>query len=540
MILLLRADSNFWANMKHFDYLVIGSGSAGLSFALEVAETGTVGIITKKERAESNTNYAQGGIATVLDAADSYDRHVEDTLIAGAGMCDRAVVEEIVKSGPGTIRKLIAMGAEFTRKEGELHLVREGGHSHNRIIHADDMTGREIERVLLAKAEAHPNISILEHHFAVELITEHHLGKKVTKYVEKNCFGAYVLDTQTDMVERVLAKVTLLATGGAGQVYLHTTNPEIATGDGVAMAYRAKARVSNMEFIQFHPTSLWHPDADSFLISEAVRGHGAILRNTDGEAFMERYDARKELAPRDIVARAIDDQLKKRGDEYVLLDVRHLGRDELRKTFPNIYSKCLEHNMDMAEDLIPIVPAAHYMCGGVWTDINGQTTINNLFAAGEVACTGLHGANRLASNSLLEALVVAEKAAKVAPAVMAQNQFNNNIPEWDDSGTFDTEEWVLVSHDKRELQQIMTDYVGIVRSDLRLMRAFRRTKMLHDEVEAFYKKSKVSVPVCQLRNMIAVAYLIIRSALQRKESRGLHYTTDYPNTGEVIEHHNIL
>ncbi|MCC5932896.1 MAG: L-aspartate oxidase [Candidatus Cyclonatronum sp.] len=526
--------------MTQFDFLVIGSGSAGLSFALEVADKGTVGIITKKERAESNTNYAQGGIASVLDTADSYEKHVEDTLVAGADLCDRQVVEEIVKSGPDTIRKLIAMGAEFTKREGELHLVREGGHSHNRIIHADDMTGREIERVLLAKADEHPNITILEHHFAVELITEHHLGMKVTKYVDKTCFGAYVLDTNTDKVERVLARVTLLATGGAGQVYLHTTNPEIATGDGVAMAYRAKARVSNMEFIQFHPTSLWHPEADSFLISEAVRGHGAILRNTDGEAFMAQYDPRKELAPRDIVARAIDDQLKKRGDEYVLLDVRHLGEAELRKTFPNIFSKCLEHNMNMAADLIPIVPAAHYMCGGVWTDINGQTTINNLFAAGEVACTGLHGANRLASNSLLEALVVAEKAAKVAAGVMKRTDFRTDIPEWDDSGTFDTEEWVLVSHDKRELQQIMTDYVGIVRSDLRLMRAFRRTRLLHEEVESFYKKSKISVPVCQLRNMIAVAYLIIRSALLRKESRGLHFTTDYPNTNEVAEHHNIL
>ncbi|MCH8558695.1 MAG: L-aspartate oxidase [Balneolia bacterium] len=527
--------------MNSYDFLVIGSGSAGLSFALEVADQGTVGIITKKNKAESNTNYAQGGIATVLDDTDSYEKHVQDTLTAGAGLCDPDVVAQIVKSGPDTIRKLIEMGAEFTSREGKLHLVREGGHSHNRIIHAADMTGREIERVLLARVEAHPNITILEHHFAMELITEHHLGTKVTKYTEdKHCYGAYVLNTKTEEVERVLAKATLLATGGAGQVYLHTTNPEIATGDGVAMAYRAKARVSNMEFIQFHPTALHHPDADSFLISEAVRGHGAILRNSSGEAFMSEYDERNELAPRDIVARAIDDQLKRRGDDYVYLDVRHISKDEMLESFPNIYAKCLEHNMDMTTDLIPIVPAAHYMCGGVWTTIDGETTISGLFAAGEVACTGIHGANRLASNSLLEALVVADRAAVKAREYAKNSALNEAIPEWDDSGTVNTEEWVLISHNMRELQQIMWDYVGIVRSDLRLNRAFRRTKLLHEEVESFYQRTKVSVPLCQLRNMIAVSYLIIKSAMIRKESRGLHYTTDYPEMKDIIEHHNIL
>ncbi|MFW6348395.1 MAG: L-aspartate oxidase, partial [Cyclonatronaceae bacterium] len=331
-----------------FDYLVLGSGSAGLSFALDVADSGTVGIITKKDRAESNTNYAQGGIASVLDKTDSFENHVDDTLIAGAGLCDEAVVREIVAEGPDMIRRLLAIGAEFTQKEGQLHLVREGGHSHHRIVHAADMTGREIERVLLAKAEAHPNITILEHHYAMELITEHHLGKKVTRYhTDTHCFGAYVLNLKTEHVLRVLAKTTLLATGGAGQVYLHTTNPEIATGDGVAMAYRAKARVSNMEFIQFHPTSLYHPEADSFLISEAVRGHGAILRNTDGYAFMADYDERKELAPRDIVARAIDNQLKKRGDDYVYLDVRHFSKADLQEHFPGIYAKCAEHGIHM-------------------------------------------------------------------------------------------------------------------------------------------------------------------------------------------------
>lgn len=515
-----------------FDFLVLGSGSAGLTFALEAAKTGTVGIITKKDKAESNTNYAQGGIAAVLDQADSFEKHVQDTLTAGAGLCDKQVVREIIGNGPGMINKLIQMGAEFTRNQaGTLHLVREGGHSHNRIIHAHDMTGREIERVLLEKAALDPNIHILEHHYAMELITEHHLGITVTRHIEdKHCFGAYVLNTQTGDVERVLAKATLLATGGAGQVYLHTTNPEIATGDGVAMAYRAKARVANMEFIQFHPTSLYHYESGSFLISEAVRGHGAILRNLSGEAFMESYDPRKDLAPRDIVARAIDDQLKKRGEPHVWLDCTHLPEDELKASFPNIYITCLEFGINMAKDMIPVVPAAHYICGGVQTNLDGETSIKGLFAAGEVACTGIHGANRLASNSLLEALVLADRSAKKADEYVRSAGFNESVPEWDDSGTINTEEWILISHNLLELKQVMWDYVGIVRSDLRLERAFRRTRLLYEEVEDFYKRTKVSVPLCQLRNMIAVAYLVIKSAMLRKESRGLHYTTDYPET----------
>jgi L-aspartate oxidase len=513
-----------------YDFLVIGSGSAGLSYALEVAEYGTVGIITKKNSAESNTNYAQGGIASVLDQSDSFEKHVEDTLIAGAGLCNEHVVREIVKAGPAVIANLVKMGAEFTQSEaGKLHLVREGGHSHNRIVHADDMTGREIERVLLTKASLHPNIEILEHHFAMELITQHHLGVKVTRYTkDKLYYGVYVLNTITNQVEKILAKATLLATGGSGRVYLHTTNPEIATGDGVAMAYRAKARVANMEFIQFHPTSLYHPEADSFLISEAVRGHGGILRNMEGTPFMEQYDTRKELAPRDIVARAIDDQLKKRGETHVYLDVTHLSKDHIIKSFPNIYSKCLELNIDMSTDWVPVVPAAHYMCGGVTTNLQGETSISGLFAAGEVSCTGIHGANRLASNSLLEALVLAERSSKTAIEYIKGAKHRMDIPEWDDSGTNNTEEWVLISHNKLELQQVMWNYVGIVRSDIRLERAFRRTRLLHDEVENFYQRTKVSVPLCQLRNIIANAYLIIRGAMQRKESRGLHYTTDYP------------
>lgn len=516
----------------NFDFLVIGSGSAGLTFALNVAEKGKVGIITKKDRAESNTNYAQGGIATVLDQHDSFDAHIEDTLIAGAGLCKKPAVEIIVKEGPIVVRELIAMGAKFTQKNGSLDLGREGGHSANRIVHAADMTGREIESVLLEQVANHPNITILEHHFAMELITEHHLGKLVTRYDnDTHCYGVYALNIEEDRVEKILAKCTLLATGGAGRIYLHTTNPEIATGDGIAMVYRAKARVANMEFVQFHPTSLAIPDADSFLISEAVRGHGAFLRNIDGERFMSLYDDRKELAPRDIVARAIDDQMKKRGEDHVLLDLTHLPKDDIIEHFPNIYAECMNHGYDLSIDMIPVVPAAHYICGGVVTDLYGRTSIHGLFAAGEVSSTGVHGANRLASNSLLEALVYAKRASQRAVEYYENVPLEvTEFPDWDDSGTINTEEWVLVSHNMRELQQLMSSYVGIVRSDLRLERAFRRTRLLFEEVENFYNRNKVSVSVCQLRNSICVAYLIIRSAMLRKESRGLHYTTDYPET----------
>jgi L-aspartate oxidase len=523
-----------------FDFLVIGSGSAGLNYALQVAEHGTVGIITKKNRAESNTNYAQGGIATVMDQSDSFENHVNDTLIAGAGLCKQEAVELIVREGPVVVGELMQMGAEFTNKNGNLDLGREGGHSHNRIVHAADMTGREIERVLLHQVGDHPNITILEHVFAMELITEHHLGATVTRYDENiHCFGAYVLNTITNNVEKVLAKVTMLATGGAGQVYQHTTNPEIATGDGLAMAFRAKARIANMEFIQFHPTSLYMPGADSFLISEAVRGHGAILRNSAGEAFMIGYDDRKELAPRDIVARAIDDQLKKSGDECVYLDMTHLDADDTREHFPNIFMECLSHGIDITQQLIPVVPAAHYICGGVITDLQGRTSIKGLFAAGEVSCTGVHGANRLASNSLLEALVFAKNASGASIEYASDTRFEDSVPDWDDSGTLNTEEWILISHNKKELQQLMWNYVGIVRSDLRLQRAFRRTALLNHEVEDFYQRTKVSVPLCQLRNLVCVAYLVIRSAMSRKESRGLHYTSDYPSTLES-EHRDTI
>ena len=514
---------------EKFDFLVIGSGVAGLSYALHVAEHGSVAVITKKESIESNTNYAQGGIAAVMDAADSYESHIEDTLVAGAGLCDPEVVELVVREGPERVRELMDFGARFTRENGRLHLGREGGHSFNRIVHAADATGHEVEKALLTSAREHPNIRIFEYHFALELLTEHHLGQHVSRLrPDVHCFGAYVLDVQADEVKTFLAKCTLLASGGSGQVYQHTTNPPVATGDGAAMAYRAKARMENMEFVQFHPTSLHHPDADSFLISEAVRGEGGLLYNQAGERFMPDYDERAELAPRDIVARAIDNQLKQRGEEYVLLDISHEPSDEIQEHFPTIYRTCLGYGIDMTKEPIPVVPAAHYQCGGVQTDKRGRTSIDGLFACGEVTCTGLHGANRLASNSLLEALVFSHRAIEPSIAYAQDKAWNTDIPVWDASGTERPDEWILVSHNVEELRRVMSDYVGIVRSKLRLKRAFRRTHLLHEETEDFYRRSQVSVGLCELRNMIAVAYLIIRSAQMRRESRGLHYMLDYP------------
>ncbi len=514
------------------DYLVLGSGAAGLTYALRVADTGTVAIVTKKESVESNTNYAQGGVAAVMDTADSFASHVADTLDAGAGLCDERVVRMVVEEGPARVRELIALGAQFSSEGGDLHLGREGGHSANRIVHATDATGREIERALLSAVQSHPNIEVFEYHFALELITEHHLGQTVTRLrPDVRCYGAYVLDEQSNAIHTFLSKTTLLATGGCGQVYLHTTNPSVATGDGMAMAYRAKARLANMEFVQFHPTSLFHPEAKSFLISEAVRGEGGRLFNLGGERFMGLYDAREELAPRDIVARAIDDQIKKRGDTHVLLDISHLPASEIKHHFPTIYETCLSYGLDITQQPIPVVPAAHYQCGGVVTDLNGATSIRNLYACGEVAYTGLHGANRLASNSLLEAMVFSERAARhvmAHPAAWADE--HDAVPVWDDSGTQQEREWVLVQHNREEMQRVMNDYVGIVRSNLRLERAHRRTRLLHEETEDFYRRTRVSVGLCELRNLIATAFLIIRSAQMRHESRGLHYTLDYPET----------
>ncbi len=512
----------------NFDFLVIGSGLAGLSFALKAAEHGSVAIVTKREINEANTSYAQGGISGVMNFdTDSFEKHVNDTLKAGAGLNDRTAVEAMVKDGPRLIQELIDYGVNFTRENGQLHLGREGGHSENRVVHAADATGWEVENVMVSKVKNHPNITIFEHHFAMELLTEHHLGKKV-KYLNKiNCFGAYVLDEANEKVLRMLAKITVLASGGAGSVYAKTTNPEIATGDGIAMAYRAKAKIKNMEFVQFHPTALNVPESDSFLISEALRGHGAILRNADGEAFMELYDERKELAPRDIVARAIDDQLKKRGDKSVFLDITHKPATEVKSAFPNIYETCLSFGIDITSQWIPVVPAAHYFCGGVETDINARTSIKRLYACGEVACTGVHGANRLASNSLLEALYFANQAVLSSKKEVNSLEFNTKIPEWDESGTFNNKEWVLISHNREELQQIMSDYVGIVRSDLRLTRALRRQTLLYEEVEEFYERTRVSIPLFELRNLISIAYLIIIAAMNRKESCGLHYNLDF-------------
>lgn len=514
--------------MYTFDFLVIGSGLAGLSFALKAAELGTVAIVTKREIMEANTRYAQGGISGVMDFdTDSFEKHINDTLVAGAGLCDREVVEQMVREAPRLILELMDHGVNFTQKNGRLHLGREGGHSEHRVVHAEDATGQEVESIMVSKVRNHPNIKVFEHYFAMELLTEHHLGKKV-KYLDQiNCFGAYVLDKEEGHVHTILSKITVMAAGGSGQVYQYTTNPEIATGDGIAMAYRAKAKISNMEFVQFHPTSLNIPESNSFLISEALRGHGAILRNSDGEAFMEQYDERKELAPRDIVARAIDDQLKKRGDKSVFLDVTFLDAEETKAAFPNIYETCLKYGIDITKQYIPVVPAAHYFCGGIVTDIDGQTTVNRLLACGETACTGVHGANRLASNSLLEALFFADRAAKKAAGMVADINIQANIPDWDESGTFNNNEWVLISHNREELQQIMWDYVGIVRSDLRLQRAIRRQTLLYEEVEDFYNRTRVTIPLCELRNMISVAYLIIKAAMKREKSCGLHYNIDY-------------
>ncbi len=517
-----------------FDFIVLGSGVAGLTYALRVAEHGSVAIITKKASVESNTNYAQGGIAAVMDRHDSVESHVRDTLVAGAGLCVEEIVEIVVREGPDRIRELIELGAAFTREHDQsLHLGREGGHSANRIVHAADTTGREVERALLAQVQAHPNIQVFEYHYALDLITQHHLGEHVSRMrTDIACYGAYVLDEQTGQIKTFLSKVVMLSTGGSGQVYLHTTNPSIATGDGVAMAYRAKARVANMEFIQFHPTSLYHPEARSFLISEAVRGAGGLLYNIAGERFMPRYDERGELAPRDIVARAIDDQLKQSGDPYVLLDISHRPADEVLEHFPHIHATCLKFGIDITRQPIPVVPAAHYQCGGVLTDAVARTSVHGLFASGEVACTGLHGANRLASNSLLEALVFSERAYAPSVRYAEEAAFNPEAPDWDDSGTEHPAEWVLVSHNREELRRVMSDYVGIVRSSLRLERAARRTHLLHEETEDFYKRSRVSTGLCELRNLIAVAYLIVRSAQMRRESRGLHYMLDYPEPVE--------
>jgi len=516
------------------DFLVLGSGIAGLFYALKVAHLGSVAIVTKKEKAASNTNLAQGGIASVLSPTDSYESHIADTLTAGASLCHRDAVEVLVREGPARVKELMEIGVEFTRKGATLDLGKEGGHSQHRIAHAADLTGKEVERALLARVAAHPNISMYENHISIDLITEHHLFEHAKKqHSATHCWGAYALDVEHNVVKTFLAPVTMLSTGGAGHVYLHTTNPTIATGDGIAMAYRAGAPIGNMEFIQFHPTALYNSGSPSFLISEAVRGFGAILRTKSGEEFMKKYDPRSSLATRDVVARAIDNELKRSGAECVFLDLTHLEAESSKSHFPNIYRRCLEAGIDFTKEMIPVVPAAHYVCGGVATDLFGRTPVSGLYACGEVSMTGVHGANRLASNSLLEAIVYSDRAAQeIGQSGIAKSPLPA-IPPWDDSGTINNEEWVLVSHDRREIQQAMWDYVGIVRSTARLERAHRRIRLMMNEVNEFYKRTKVTEGLIELRNLACVADIIIRCALIRKESRGLHFTTDFPSRDDT-------
>lgn len=513
------------------DYLVIGSGIAGLSYALKVAENDpdkSITIITKAGENDSNTRYAQGGIATVIDKDDSFDDHIKDTLIAGDGLCSEDVVKMVVSDAPDRLNELIAWGTDFDKNDdGAYNLGKEGGHSTFRILHHKDITGYEIQKKLIKKVKASTNITLLDHHFAIDLITEHHLGKVVKKDSDIICFGVYALDQKSDKIFKILSKTTLLASGGSGQVYSSTTNPKVATGDGLALAYRAKARVSNMEFIQFHPTALYNPgESPAFLISEAVRGFGGRLFTKSGERFMKKYDEREELASRDIVARAIDSELKISGDEHVHLDCSHIEKEELLRHFPNIYAKCMTLGIDISRDPIPVVPASHYQCGGIDVDMNGQTNIKNLYACGECTNTGLHGANRLASNSLLEAIVYSHKVFNHTTSNINNLSINNNIPDWNAEGTSKPKEKILISHNRKELQNIMSDYVGIVRTNQRLDRALDRLKLLYLETEKVYDKSVLSPQLCELRNMITAGYLIIKQSVQRTENRGGFYNRD--------------
>jgi len=516
------------------DFLVIGSGIAGLSFALQAAAHGTVALLAKRDIAETATNYAQGGIASVSSNDDSFDAHVQDTLVAGAGICHEDVVRGVVEDGPQVIANLIEWGVKFTKStSGETYdLTREGGHSQRRILHAADITGREIQRALVEAALAHDNITIYENHVAIDLITESKVLKK--KLDQNRCLGAHVLDVKSGVVKTFASRITLLASGGAGKVYLYTCNPDVATGDGVAMAYRAGATVANMEFMQFHPTTLYHPNARSFLISEAVRGEGAVLRRRDGTAFMERYHPLKDLAPRDIVARAIDNEMKTHGDDCVYLDITHRDAEYITTRFPNIYQTCLEFGIDMTRDMIPVVPAAHYLCGGVAVNQDAESDLKHLYAIGEVAFTGLHGANRLASNSLLEAAVYAGRAYRHAVQVLKQEEFASlQIPEWDSGTATNSDEMVVVSQNWDEIRRFMWNYVGIVRSDKRLARAMRRIELIQDEIEEYYWNFIVTSDLIELRNIATVAQLIVTCAQLRKESRGLNYNIDHPGVDDV-------
>lgn len=529
--------------MQQTDFLVIGSGIAGLTYALKVAEyfpDKKIVVITKAAADETNTKYAQGGIAVVNDPEnDSFEKHIEDTLIAGDGLCNEEVVNVVVKEGPVRVNELIEWGARFDKEnDGDYKRGKEGGHSESRVLHHKDITGWEMERTLLEAVSKYKNIELINHCYVVDIITQHHLGYLITKSTpDIECFGVYVLNLHTNRIEKIISKITLMASGGNGQVYRTTTNPYIATGDGVAMVYRAKGRIENMEFIQFHPTALYEPGVrgQAFLITEAVRGDGGILRNNKGEAFMEKYDERKDLAPRDIVARAIDSEMKKSGAENVYLDCRHFSKEEFTEHFPNIYDKCLSIGIDITKDMIPVAPAAHYSCGGIKTDEWGRSSIRNLYACGECASTGLHGANRLASNSLLEAMVFAHRCFVDVSEKIKNISFKDAIPDWNEAGTTQPKEMILITQSLKELQLVMSDYVGIVRNDVRLQRASRRLDLLWEETEQLYENTSLSPQLLELRNMITVGYLIVKGASLRKESRGLHYNTDYPGKSELVQ-----
>ncbi len=526
------------------DFLIIGSGVAGLTFALKIAKFGDVALVTKKGIMDSNTSHAQGGIASVFGELDSFDLHIQDTLASGDGLCNRDVVEMVVKNGPSRIRELIDLGVHFNLRDkkqsdsespdfdAELDLGREGGHSQKRIVHAHDMTGREVERVLVDHVKNNDRIALFENHIAIDLITISTRMKRgiITTTHEDYCCGAYVLDSETNHVKTFCAKITLLATGGAGKVYLYTSNPDVATGDGIAMGYRAGATVANLEFVQFHPTCLFHPDAKNFLISEALRGEGAVLVDAFGSPFMEKYDAQKDLACRDVVARAIDTELKKSGADSVFLDISHKNSDFIKERFPNLYEKCLTFGFDMTKESLPVVPAAHYMCGGIATDMFGRTDLHRLYAIGETACTGLHGANRLASNSLIEALVYSHMAAQQAVKDIDTFDFTStpDPPSWDEVGTTDSDEVIMVSQNWDEIRRFMWNYVGIVRSNKRLERAERRIEIIQKEIREYYWDFRVSADLIELRNIAMVAELIIKCAGHRKESRGLHHNIEYP------------
>lgn len=529
--------------MKKTDFLVIGSGIAGLTYALKVASRfpeRKVLVMTKATADETNTKYAQGGIAVVNDLEnDSFAKHIEDTLIAGDGICNEKVVEIVVKEGPERVQEIIDWGARFDKEDdGDYKRGKEGGHSEYRILHHKDVTGKEMERALLEAVARQENIEFVNHCFVIDIITQHHMGYLITKSTpDVECYGVYVLNLETNRIEKILAKITLLATGGNGQVYRTTTNPSIATGDGVSMVYRAKGRIENMEFIQFHPTALYEPGVrgQAFLITEAVRGDGGILRNKNGEAFMERYDPRRDLAPRDIVARAIDSEMKKTGTEHVWLDCRHFSKEKFTEHFPNIYEKCLSIGIDITKDLIPVAPAAHYSCGGIKTDEWGRSSIKHLYACGECASTGLHGANRLASNSLLEAMVFAHRCFLDVTEKIKDISFNESLPDWNAEGTSEPREMILITQSLKELQLVMSDYVGIVRNDMRLQRAMRRLDLLWEETEHLYQSSSLSPQLLEIRNMITVGYLIVKGASFRKESRGLHFNTDYPEKSVLVQ-----